>query len=108
MRCQDRKEQLALMKQAKAIIQPSLFEGWSTVVEDAKAMGQKIILSQLEVHLEQTEEYSNKLFFNPYDANDLADKIQLSLINNSNTNIDFDYKKNVKNFGECFVKLCET
>ena len=32
----DRNEQLKLMSESIAIIQPSLFEGWSTVVEDAK------------------------------------------------------------------------
>ncbi len=34
----DRGEQLQLMKNSIAIVQPSLFEGWSTVVEDTKAM----------------------------------------------------------------------
>ena len=32
-----RQDQLVLMKYAKAVVQPSLFEGWSTVVEDAKS-----------------------------------------------------------------------
>ena len=33
-----RGEQLVIMKNAKAIIQPSLFEGWSTVIEDARSL----------------------------------------------------------------------
>ncbi|MEQ8521307.1 MAG: glycosyltransferase [Vicingaceae bacterium] len=49
----DRKAQLSLMKYAKAVVQPSLFEGWSTVVEDAKALNKEIILSDIPVHREQ-------------------------------------------------------
>ena len=33
----DRNEQLALMQASLAVIQPSLFEGWSPVIEDAKS-----------------------------------------------------------------------
>jgi glycosyltransferase involved in cell wall biosynthesis len=51
----DRDEQLQLMNNALAVIQPSLFEGWSTVVEDAKAMNQRTILSDLQVHKEQKD-----------------------------------------------------
>ncbi len=49
----DREVQLQLMNHSKAIIQPSLFEGWSTVIEDAMAMNQTIIASDLEVNKEQ-------------------------------------------------------
>ncbi|MBI1768758.1 MAG: glycosyltransferase family 4 protein [Bacteroidetes bacterium] len=49
----DRQEQLVLMQNCSAVIQPSLFEGWSTVVEDAKALGQPILVSDIPVHREQ-------------------------------------------------------
>jgi glycosyltransferase involved in cell wall biosynthesis len=61
----DREEQLKLMSEVIAIIQPSLFEGRSTVVEDAKTMGQWIIASDLAVHKEQLNE--NLSFFKPSD-----------------------------------------
>jgi len=48
-----RKEQIQLMRAALAVVQPSLFEGWSTVVEDARALGKPVIYSDLPVHLEQ-------------------------------------------------------
>jgi len=51
-----RGEQLLLMKYAKAIIQPSLFEGWSTVIEDAKSLQVPVIASSLKVNIEQLEE----------------------------------------------------
>ena len=48
-----RERQLALMRRAIAIVQPSLFEGWSTVVEDIRALGRPSLLSDLDVHEEQ-------------------------------------------------------
>lgn len=48
-----RADQVQLMRQAVAVVQPSLFEGWSTVVEDARALGKVLALSDLAVHKEQ-------------------------------------------------------
>ncbi len=48
-----RKHVYALMRQSLAILQPSLFEGWSTSVEEAKSLGKQIIVSDLDVHREQ-------------------------------------------------------
>jgi glycosyltransferase involved in cell wall biosynthesis len=53
-----REYQIQLMRRALAIIQPSLFEGWSTVVEDARCLGKPIILSDIPVHVEQNPPYS--------------------------------------------------
>jgi glycosyltransferase involved in cell wall biosynthesis len=66
----DRSEQLQLMNHSLAVIQPSLFEGWSTVVEDAKAMDQVLIVSDLNVHKEQCVDKA--FYFNPKDAVQLA------------------------------------
>jgi glycosyltransferase involved in cell wall biosynthesis len=70
----DRAEQLQLMKHSIAVVQPSLFEGWSTVVEDSKAMDQILILSDLKVHHEQCGEHA--LYFNPGHADELAAKME--------------------------------
>lgn len=43
----------ALMQASVAVINPSLFEGWSTTVEEARALGVPLILSDLDVHREQ-------------------------------------------------------
>lgn len=48
-----RGDQLALMRRAMAVVQPSLFEGWSTVVEDARALGKTLFLSDIAPHVEQ-------------------------------------------------------
>ena len=52
----DRADQLQLMKHARAVIQPSRFEGWSTVIEDAMAMNQPVVASDLAVNREQLGE----------------------------------------------------
>jgi glycosyltransferase involved in cell wall biosynthesis len=42
-----------LVRTATVIIQPSRFEGWSTVVQDAKAIGRPLLCSDIPVHREQ-------------------------------------------------------
>lgn len=49
----DRADQIEVLRCAAAVIQPSSFEGWSTVVEDTKAIGRPILLSDISVHQEQ-------------------------------------------------------
>jgi glycosyltransferase involved in cell wall biosynthesis len=63
---------LALMRASAALINPSRFEGWSTTVEEAKAMGTPMILSDLGVHREQTEGLNRTVFFDPASPQDLA------------------------------------
>jgi glycosyltransferase involved in cell wall biosynthesis len=48
-----RADQIQILRNCVAIVQPSLFEGWSTVVEDARCLGKPAILSDLDVHVEQ-------------------------------------------------------
>ena len=98
----DRKEQLCLMKNAKAVIQPSLFEGWSSVVEDAKSLNKNIIVSSLNVHREQLE--NKAYYFDPYDEGDLADKMNFFLNNEVEEPI-FEYDKNLKHFGLNFINV---
>lgn len=64
-------DQIQLVRQSLAIIQPSLFEGWSTVVEDARCFGKQIALSNIPVHLEQNPPRAK--FFNPEQPHELAD-----------------------------------
>lgn len=66
-----RSDQLCLMKGAHYVLQPSLFEGWSTVIEDAKAMGKFVVASDLGVHKEQLTEACR--FFFRHDPVALAD-----------------------------------
>lgn len=63
----------ALTVRANALLNPSLFEGWSTTVEEAKAVGTPLLLSDLPVHREQAP---GARFFRPDDAVALADAIE--------------------------------
>jgi glycosyltransferase involved in cell wall biosynthesis len=65
----DRAEQVALLRHATAIIQPSKFEGWSTVVEEAKALNRPLIVSDIPIHREQV---LHGLFFTADDDFSLA------------------------------------
>jgi len=61
----------ALMLHSRAVINPSKFEGWSTSVEEAKTMGKPILLSKIDVHLEQNPPLG--VFFDPESPSQLAD-----------------------------------
>ncbi|OAB27877.1 Glycosyltransferase involved in cell wall bisynthesis [Flavobacterium fryxellicola] len=93
----DRIDQLVLMKNAQAVIQPSLFEGWSTVVEDAKALNQTLIVSNIAVHREQLKEKA--YYFSPNNYNELANNIVEVIENPVNKlRYDLDYSENIKMF----------
>src|ERR1700739_2325700 len=61
---------ISLMRHSLGVVQPSLFEGWSTTVEEAKAIGKRIILSDIDVHLEQSPDRGG--YFSPESPEDLA------------------------------------
>lgn len=97
----DRKEQLLLMQNSQAVIQPSLFEGWSTVVEDAKCMNKYLILSDLKVHHEQIEE--NVSFFSPKDVIELASEMES--VNTGEIKTEpRQYDINLVDFAQAFMK----
>jgi glycosyltransferase involved in cell wall biosynthesis len=66
-----REDQIQLIRRSLAIIQPSLFEGWSTVVEDARSLGKTIFLSDFPVHLEQNPPYA--FYFEQQNTEQLAE-----------------------------------
>ena len=68
------KTTLHLMRQALAVLQPSLFEGWSTTVEEVKSVGKSIVLSDIPVHREQDPPQA--LYFHPADPEDLAGQLE--------------------------------
>lgn len=70
-----REAQIALFRHATGVIQPSRFEGWSTVIEDAKALGRPVIASDLAVHVEQLRDEARHAFFALGDADALADRM---------------------------------
>lgn len=65
----------AMMIGTNALLNPSRFEGWSTTVEEAKAVGTPLLLSDLPVHREQAPDAR---FFSTEDAGALGDAIEAS------------------------------
>lgn len=67
-------ELVALMRAAAVIIQPSESEGWSTVVQDAKALGRPVMCSGIPTHREQAPNAVG--FFECDRPEELADLIE--------------------------------
>lgn len=105
-----RVDQIQLMRRCLAVIQPSRFEGWSTVVEDARTVGKPMLLSDFPVHVEQNPPYSS--FFQQGNVEQLA-----SLMAKANDQLepgpDYDKEelakqeniKRVQAFGQRFIDI---
>jgi len=65
-----RADQLQLMRHSQAVLQPSLFEGWSTVIEDARSLQVPVVASTLAVNREQLGE--DAVYFDPHDPDELV------------------------------------
>lgn len=70
----ERNEMLSLMRMSACVINPSFFEGWSTTVEEAKHMGKRLVLSDIDVHKEQNPK--DAVFFPADDHEQLAEAMQ--------------------------------
>lgn len=63
-------DMLSIMYHSISVINPSLFEGWSTTVEEAKSLGKKMLLSNIDVHIEQSPDRVE--YFQPSCPDELA------------------------------------
>jgi glycosyltransferase involved in cell wall biosynthesis len=101
----DREDQICLMKNAMAIIQPSLFEGWSTVVEDTKALNQNCIVSNIAVHKEQLDEQA--YYFDPNNEDSLIEQMILVKHKKIKT-FNFDYDRKINENAIHFLNILNT
>lgn len=67
-----RAEYIALLRRSLAILQPSRFEGWSTVIEDGKTLGKRIVASDIAVNREQLGA-EHRYYASPNDRDAWAD-----------------------------------
>ena len=81
---------MSLMFHSIAIINPSKFEGWSSSVEQAKSMGKKIILSNINVHREQNPKRG--IYFDPNNYNKLT-SIMINVWKNYNKRVENKFNK---------------
>jgi glycosyltransferase involved in cell wall biosynthesis len=65
-----KQDQVQLLRAAAAYLQPSVFEGWNTGVEEAHSLGKPILLSDIPVHREQAP--PRAIYFDPRNASELA------------------------------------
>jgi len=98
----DRVKQLVLMENSIAVIQPSLFEGWSTVIEDAKSLNKNVLASDIPIHREQIKE--NVLFFSPNNYCELV-KNCINLLNTNIIVVQNDYDKTILSFANQFYHI---
>ena len=107
-----RSDQIQLMRRCLAVVQPSRFEGWSTVVEDVRAVGRPILISEFPVHREQSPPDAS--FFPSGDATELARQISLILTRESGptpateTAAREDSSRRLAEFGRAFLQICRS
>jgi hypothetical protein len=101
-----------LMRGSNFVLQPSLWEGWSTSIEDAKALGKALICSDLEVHKEQMPEADG--FFNPSSPDELASVLERCFRNSGEgwngekeTRALSTYEERAGQFGEKLLKIAD-
>jgi glycosyltransferase involved in cell wall biosynthesis len=61
---------ISLLRHAALVLQPSSFEGWSTTVQDAKALGRAVACSSISLHREQAPQAVG--FFDPKQPTELV------------------------------------
>jgi glycosyltransferase involved in cell wall biosynthesis len=87
-----RDDQIQLIRKSCALIQSSWFEGWSTVVEDGRALGKYIVLSDIDVHKEQHPEFG--LYFKKGSVDDLV-RVLYNFKDNFNAGPDLEKESTV-------------
>lgn len=99
----DRSEQLLLMKNSVAVLQPSFFEGWNTSIEDAYALGVPVVASNISVHCEQVQD--SKALVDPNSVDHWASAMLMAL--NSELANPSDYTIFQKQFEHNLMHLIE-
>ncbi|KKP40261.1 MAG: group 1 glycosyl transferase [Candidatus Peregrinibacteria bacterium GW2011_GWC2_33_13] len=96
------------MRNCISLINPSLFEGWSSTVEEAKSIGKNLILSNIAVHKEQNPPVA-KYFAtdNPYELAILMEENWNKYTYGPDYDLEKQAKINLKTRIESFVKTYE-
>ncbi|GAF04937.1 glycosyltransferase [Saccharicrinis fermentans] len=90
-----------LIQNATAIVQPSLFEGWNTGLEEAKLKNKFIIASNINVHQEQLNDYPNKVFFEKENDIQLAQILNTLIVQIQ----PYNYQEKTLAFARQFVNI---
>ncbi len=98
-----RADQLFLMKHSQAVLQPTLFEGWSTVIEDAISLQVPVVASNLPVNIEQLGK--DGVYFDPHNPSELAEILIDYPERNLKDVFYEEYNARVKNAAETFINV---
>lgn len=98
-----RGDQINLMRWSQAVLQPSLFEGWSTVIEDAISLQVPVIASNLPVNMEQLKEHGS--YFEPHDADQLATILSTIPERDMNSKPYGDYRLRIEESLKVFMNV---
>jgi len=100
----DDEDVYGLIKLSKAVINPSIFEGWSSTVEECKSVGKNMILSDIDVHKEQ---YPSAIFFERNSVESLKNAIKDYKEDYSNNKIEaLDIR--TKKYADAYVNLSKS
>ncbi len=100
----DYEDVFTLMRLSKAVINPSLFEGWSSTVEECKSVGKNMILSDLDVHQEQNP---TSTFFKRDNVNSLVDVLYGYEAPSIKVNVIDELELRTKKFAEIYMSIIE-
>lgn len=102
---------LQIIRRSVALIHPSLCEGWSTPVEEARSLGKGMILSDIPVHREQAPPDSD--FFSPDDPGMLAELLVARAASRNpgpHTRLEAEARAQlptrIARFAEGFLEIC--
>ncbi|MCB5266998.1 MAG: glycosyltransferase [Candidatus Cloacimonetes bacterium] len=99
----DYEDVFGLIKFSTAVINPSLFEGWSSTVEECKSVEKNMILSDLDVHKEQ---YQNATFFEKNSVESLKNILKSYKKDNIDGQVE-PLEIRTKKFADTYVAICE-
>ncbi len=102
-----RSDQLELIKNCLAMIQPSLYEGGPGGFSSYEAIcfKKKIILADIKINKEI--KYKNLFFFKNNSSKDLLKKMKIILNKNNSSKISINLKNNQKKLGVYFLNLID-
>ncbi len=98
-----RNDQLMLMRHSQAVLQPSLFEGWSTVIEDARSLQVPVVASNLNVNIEQLGE--DGVYFDPHNPDELVSILKDYQERNLDDMFYEEYTKRVREAAGTLLKI---
>jgi glycosyltransferase involved in cell wall biosynthesis len=108
-----RHDQVQLMRASAAVVQPSLFEGWSALAQESRSLGKVIFASDIPMHREQITERMH--LFTPTSAEALADLLAFHWPTltpgpdlDSEAKAASEYYIRIREFARQFIVLCRS